>query len=95
MFPLLQIASPSIESFSTLPDQEDVDFSFDTDAGDLQVRVDNPQKHLDTLETYVSFRICTKVNLVSINYMILANCVIIFLCAPLLSSIYLLSGLTN
>lgn len=61
---LLQIASPSIESFSTLPDQEDLEFSLDADAGDLQVRVDNPQKHLDTLETYVSFRICTRVNMV-------------------------------
>lgn len=59
------IASPSIESFSTLPDQEDLDFSLDSEAGDLQVRVDNPQKHLDTLETYVSFRICTRVNVVS------------------------------
>lgn len=57
------IASPSIESFSTLPDQEDCEFSLDADAGDLQVRVDNPQKHLDTLETYVTFRICTRVNI--------------------------------
>ncbi|KAE8747661.1 hypothetical protein FOCC_FOCC005641 [Frankliniella occidentalis] len=57
------IASPSIESFSTLPDQEDLEFNIDVDAGDLQVRVDNPQKHFDTLETYVSFRICTRVNM--------------------------------
>ncbi|KAJ9593179.1 hypothetical protein L9F63_015276, partial [Diploptera punctata] len=28
--------------------------------GDLQVKVDNPQKHLDTLETYITFRITTK-----------------------------------
>ena len=28
---------------------------------DLFVRVDNPQKHLDTLETYITFRIVTKV----------------------------------
>lgn len=66
----LQIASPSIESFSTLPDQEDLEFSLDADAGDLQVRVDNPQKHLDTLETYVTFRICTRVNLVMLQFVI-------------------------
>ncbi|KAJ1522132.1 hypothetical protein ONE63_002443 [Megalurothrips usitatus] len=59
------IASPSIESFSTLPDQEDLEFNLDAEAGDLQVRVDNPQKHLDTLETYVSFRICSRVNMAS------------------------------
>ncbi|XP_034256058.1 sorting nexin-30-like isoform X2 [Thrips palmi] len=65
MFKFSNIASPSIESFSTLPDQEDLEFSLDADAGDLQVRVDNPQKHLDTLETYVTFRICTRVNIES------------------------------
>lgn len=28
---------------------------------DLCVKVDNPQKHLDTLETYITFRITTRV----------------------------------
>jgi len=53
------VASPSVESFSTLPDQEISEFSLDTQ--DLQVKVDNPQKHLDTLETYITFRITTRV----------------------------------
>lgn len=52
------VASPSIESFSTLPDQEMSEFGLDT--RDLQVKVDNPQKHLDTLETYITFRITTR-----------------------------------
>ncbi|KAF3429178.1 hypothetical protein E2986_08524 [Frieseomelitta varia] len=33
---------------------------FQTDSRDLQVKVDNPQKHLETLETYITFRITTK-----------------------------------
>lgn len=28
---------------------------------DLSVKIDNPQKHLETLETYITFRITTKV----------------------------------
>ncbi|KAG8233463.1 hypothetical protein J437_LFUL013750 [Ladona fulva] len=52
------VASPSIESFSTLPDHEGSDFGLDT--RDLQVRVDNPQKHLSTLETFITFRITTR-----------------------------------
>ncbi|XP_049953727.1 sorting nexin-7-like [Schistocerca serialis cubense] len=52
------VASPSVESFSTLPDQELSEFGVDT--RDLVVKVDNPQKHLDTLETYITFRITTK-----------------------------------
>lgn len=55
-----QIASPSIDSFSTLPEQEVSDFQ--ADSRDLQVKVDNPQKHLETLETYITFRITTKVS---------------------------------
>jgi sorting nexin-7/30 len=54
-----QVASPSIESFSTLPDREMSECGLDT--RDLQVKVDNPQKHLDTLETYITFRITTRV----------------------------------
>ncbi|CAK9818141.1 Sorting nexin-30 [Anthophora quadrimaculata] len=52
------IASPSIDSFSTLPEQEISDFQ--TDSRDLQVKVDNPQKHAEALETYITFRITTK-----------------------------------
>ncbi|XP_033337448.2 sorting nexin-7 [Megalopta genalis] len=52
------VASPSLDSFSTLPEQEVSDFQ--TDTRDLQVKVDNPQKHLETLETYITFRITTK-----------------------------------
>lgn len=63
---LLQIASPSIDSFSTLPDQEISDFQ--TDSRDLQVKVDNPQKHLETLETYITFRITTRVSIIIIKY---------------------------
>ncbi|XP_066583969.1 sorting nexin-7-like [Prorops nasuta] len=52
------VASPSIDSFSTLPEQEISDFQMDS--RDLQVKVDNPQKHLETLETYITFRITTR-----------------------------------
>ncbi|XP_015592028.1 sorting nexin-30 isoform X2 [Cephus cinctus] len=52
------VASPSIDSFSTLPEQEISDFQLDS--RDLQVKVDNPQKHLDTLETFITFRISTR-----------------------------------
>lgn len=54
-----QVASPSIDSFSTLPEQEISDFPIDS--RDLQVKVDNPQKHLETLETFITFRIKTRV----------------------------------
>ncbi|KAJ8668156.1 hypothetical protein QAD02_009819 [Eretmocerus hayati] len=52
------VASPSIESFSTFPELELFDSGMDE--RDLQVKVDNPQKHVETLETYVTFRITTK-----------------------------------
>ncbi|XP_043289848.1 sorting nexin-30-like [Venturia canescens] len=52
------IASPSIDSFSTLPEQDTSDFQMDS--RDLQVKVDNPQKHLETLETYITFRVTTR-----------------------------------
>ena len=57
---VLQVASPSVDSFSTLPEQEMSDFQLDS--RDLQVKVDNPQKHVETLETYITFRITTKVS---------------------------------
>lgn len=31
------------------------------DDSDLCVKIDNPQKHLETLETFITFRITTKV----------------------------------
>ncbi|XP_063982456.1 sorting nexin-7-like [Diachasmimorpha longicaudata] len=52
------VASPSIDSFSTLPEQDSSDFQLDN--RDLQVKIDNPQKHLETLETYITFRITTR-----------------------------------
>ncbi|XP_034941300.1 sorting nexin-30-like [Chelonus insularis] len=52
------IASASIDSFSTLPEQDTSDGQFDN--RDLKVKVDNPKKHLETLETYITFRITTK-----------------------------------
>ncbi|KAF7387299.1 hypothetical protein HZH68_012976 [Vespula germanica] len=53
------IASPSVDSFSTIPEQDISDFQMDLK--DLKVKVDNPQKHLETLETYITFRITTRV----------------------------------
>lgn len=55
----MQVISPSADSFSTIPEQEAADFQLDS--RDLQVKVDNPQKHVETLETYITFRITTKV----------------------------------
>ncbi|KAK2576571.1 hypothetical protein KPH14_005241 [Odynerus spinipes] len=52
------IASPSVDSFSTIPEQDISDFQMDLK--DLKVKVDNPQKHLETLETYITFRITTR-----------------------------------
>ncbi|XP_046741932.1 sorting nexin-30-like [Diprion similis] len=52
------VASPSIDSFSTLPEQEISDFPIDS--RDLQIKVDNPQKHLETLETFITFRVTTR-----------------------------------
>ncbi|XP_001604661.1 sorting nexin-7 [Nasonia vitripennis] len=52
------VASPSIESFSTFPEQEISDTNIDL--RDLQVKVENPQKHVETLETYITFRITTR-----------------------------------
>lgn len=71
IFIILQVASPSIDSFSTLPDQEISDFQ--TDSRDLQVKVDNPQKHLETLETYITFRITTRVWLYYHNMILISD----------------------
>lgn len=57
---MFQVPSFSIESFSFIPDHGGFDLSLDVK--DLQVRVDNPQKHLDPFETYITFRVTTKVS---------------------------------
>ncbi|CAG9829286.1 unnamed protein product [Diabrotica balteata] len=55
------VQSPSIESFSTIHDIENLaELNMDENS-DLCVKIDNPQKHLETLETYITFRITTKV----------------------------------
>jgi len=38
-----------------------VDNDIDTDEHDLFVHVDNPEKHTTTMETYITFRVTTKV----------------------------------
>ncbi|CAG9856205.1 unnamed protein product [Phyllotreta striolata] len=53
--------SPSIESFSTIHDIENLSELNMDENSDLCVKIDNPQKHLETLETYITFRITTKV----------------------------------
>ncbi|XP_022917653.1 sorting nexin-7-like [Onthophagus taurus] len=55
------VQSPSIESFSTIQDIENLSELNMEENSDLFVKIDNPQKHLDTLETYITFRITTKV----------------------------------
>lgn len=55
------VQSPSLESFSTLPDTEVLSELNIDENSDLYVKIDNPQKHLDTLETYITFRITTRV----------------------------------
>lgn len=58
----LLVQSPSIESFSTMQDIENLsELTVDNHDSDLCVYIDKPQKHLDTLETYVTFRLTTKV----------------------------------
>lgn len=53
--------SPSIESFSTIQDIENLSELNMDENSDLCVKIDNPQKHLDTLETFITFRITTRV----------------------------------
>lgn len=55
------VQSPSIESFSTIHDIENLSELNMDENSDLCVKIDNPQKHLETLETYIIFRITTKV----------------------------------
>ncbi|KAL3268087.1 hypothetical protein HHI36_007214 [Cryptolaemus montrouzieri] len=54
------VQSPSLESFSTIQDMENLaELNMDENS-DLCIKIDNPQKHLETLETYITFRITTK-----------------------------------
>ncbi|EFA09917.2 sorting nexin-30 [Tribolium castaneum] len=55
------VQSPSLESFSTIQDIENLSELNMDENSDLSVKIDNPQKHLETLETYITFRITTKV----------------------------------
>ncbi|KAG5898792.1 hypothetical protein JTB14_011002 [Gonioctena quinquepunctata] len=55
------VQSPSIESFSTIHDMENLSELNMDENSDLCVKIDNPEKHLETLETYITFRITTKV----------------------------------
>lgn len=55
----LQVASPSIESFSTLPEAEG-SLNLCDEPPDLIVRIDSPEKHFDLLDTYILFRVTTK-----------------------------------
>ncbi|XP_046670781.1 sorting nexin-30-like [Homalodisca vitripennis] len=52
------VQSLSLESFSLSNDLDGFDSGLN--GKDLQVRVDNPQKHLDSLETYITFRVTTR-----------------------------------
>ncbi|KAJ8945123.1 hypothetical protein NQ318_001588 [Aromia moschata] len=55
------VQSPSLESFSTIHDIENLSELNMDENSDLCVKIDNPQKHLETLETYITFRITTRV----------------------------------
>ncbi|GLV44464.1 Sorting nexin 1 [Carabus blaptoides fortunei] len=55
------VQSPSIDSFSTFQETENLSELNMDENMDLCVKIDNPQKHLDTLETYITFRLTTKV----------------------------------
>ncbi|KAJ8920098.1 hypothetical protein NQ315_011753 [Exocentrus adspersus] len=55
------VQSPSIESFSTIHDIENLSELNMDENSDLCVKIDNPQKHLETLETFITFRITTRV----------------------------------
>lgn len=61
--------SPSLESFSTIQDIENLsELNIDDEnIADLCVKIDNPQKHLETLETYITFRITTRVARIEFN----------------------------
>ncbi|XP_054275265.1 sorting nexin-30-like [Macrosteles quadrilineatus] len=52
------VQSLSLESFSFANELDGFDSGLN--GKDLQVRVDNPQKHLDSLETYITFRVTTR-----------------------------------
>lgn len=51
---------PSSKNLNTVQEVENLSELKIEDDSDLSVTVDNPQKVLDTLETYITFRIITK-----------------------------------
>lgn len=58
---IFKAQSPSVESFSTIQDIENLsELNMDGNS-DIYVKIDNPQKHLETLETYITFTLTTKV----------------------------------
>lgn len=61
------VQSPSVESFSTIHDIENLSELNMDENSDLCVKIDNPQKHLETLETYITFRLTTKVARIEFN----------------------------
>lgn len=61
MLTVFKAQSPSVESFSTIQDIENLsELNMDGNS-DIYVKIDNPQKHLETLETYITFTLTTKV----------------------------------
>ncbi|CAG9772790.1 unnamed protein product [Ceutorhynchus assimilis] len=54
------VQSPSIESFSSIHDIENMSELNMDENSDLCVKIDNPEKHLETMETYISFRVTTR-----------------------------------
>lgn len=54
--------SPSIESFSSIHDTENFsELNMDESSfNDLCIKIDNPEKNLETMETYITFRVTTR-----------------------------------
>nr|AEE61941.1 unknown [Dendroctonus ponderosae] len=55
------VQSPSLESFSSIHDIENLSELTMDENSDLCVKIDNPEKHVETMETYITFRITTRV----------------------------------
>ncbi|KAL1495099.1 hypothetical protein ABEB36_010570 [Hypothenemus hampei] len=55
------VQSPSIESYSSIQDIENLSELNMEENSDLCVKIDQPEKHLETMETYITFRVTTRV----------------------------------
>ncbi|XP_066249307.1 sorting nexin-7-like [Euwallacea similis] len=55
------VQSPSIESFWSIHDIENLSELNMDENSDLCVKIDNPEKNLETMETYITFRVTTRV----------------------------------